>query len=179
MKLVFIYGPAASGKLTVARELGGRTGFAVFHNHLVVDMLTPVFAFGSPHFVELREKVWLEVLNRAADDKLNGVIFTFTPERTVRPQFVVDLTEAMESAGAETVFVELNCPNEELERRMANTSRIEYGKVQSVVQYRSLRESGAFDYPPITKDRLTIDTSKLEPAEASDRILEYIGMNRK
>jgi cytidylate kinase len=37
MKLLFLYGPAASGKLTIARELTTLTGFALFHNHLVVD----------------------------------------------------------------------------------------------------------------------------------------------
>jgi len=34
MKLVFIYGPPAVGKLTVANALAKVTGFKVFHNHL-------------------------------------------------------------------------------------------------------------------------------------------------
>jgi len=37
MELLFIYGPAAVGKLTVARELAKLTGFRLFHNHLTVD----------------------------------------------------------------------------------------------------------------------------------------------
>ena len=41
MKLVFIYGGAASGKLTVARELVNLTGLALFHNHLIVDAVRP------------------------------------------------------------------------------------------------------------------------------------------
>ena len=40
--LVFLHGPAAAGKLTTARELSGRLGFPVFHNHLVVDLLTTI-----------------------------------------------------------------------------------------------------------------------------------------
>jgi len=43
MKLVFIHGPVASGKLTIARALGQLSGFAVFHNHLVVDAVAAVF----------------------------------------------------------------------------------------------------------------------------------------
>lgn len=39
MKLLFIYGPPASGKLTVAREPAALTGYRLFHNHLVVDAL--------------------------------------------------------------------------------------------------------------------------------------------
>ncbi|WP_210505209.1 hypothetical protein [Naasia sp. SYSU D00057] len=44
MEMVFIHGPAASGKLTTARALAERTGFALFHNHLVVDALLALAA---------------------------------------------------------------------------------------------------------------------------------------
>ena len=66
MRLVFIHGPAASGKLTVARELAARTGLSLFHNHLVVDALLAVFPFGSPGFVLLRETMWMDVFRAAA-----------------------------------------------------------------------------------------------------------------
>lgn len=39
MKLVFIYGMPAAGKLTVAKELAGLSGYKLFHNHQVVDLL--------------------------------------------------------------------------------------------------------------------------------------------
>ena len=176
MLLLCIYGPAASGKLTVARELGARTGFPVFHNHLVVDMLTPVFGFGSAPFVELREHVWLEVLLRAAEECLAGVVFTFTPERTVRCDFIGRLAETMQAAGAEVIFIELTCPEEELERRMENRSRFDYGKVHSLALYRSLRDSGAFDYPSIPNTRLTIDTSLTQPTEAAETIIKQFAL---
>ena len=57
MNLVFLHGPAASGKLTVGRELSRRPGYRLFHNHLVVDAVTAVFEFGSESFVRLREKL--------------------------------------------------------------------------------------------------------------------------
>jgi hypothetical protein len=39
MKLTFIYGLPATGKLTIAVELAAMTGYKLFHNHLVVDLL--------------------------------------------------------------------------------------------------------------------------------------------
>ena len=53
------YGPAVSGKLTIAKELATLTGFSLFHNHLVVDAVAAVFPFGSERFVKLREQFWL------------------------------------------------------------------------------------------------------------------------
>ena len=38
MQFVVLYGRPAVGKLTVARELSALTGYAVFDNHLVVDV---------------------------------------------------------------------------------------------------------------------------------------------
>ncbi len=43
MDLVYLYGPPAVGKLTIATELARRTGFKVFHNHLSIDCVKPVF----------------------------------------------------------------------------------------------------------------------------------------
>lgn len=45
MKLIFIYGQPAVGKLTVAKELEKITGYKILHNHLFVDLVRSVFEF--------------------------------------------------------------------------------------------------------------------------------------
>ena len=176
MQLVFIYGPAASGKLTVARELGEKTGFPIFHNHLVVDMLLAVFELGSPPFVELREAMWLQVMGRAAQEQLPGLIFTFTPERTVRHEFIGKLAATVEKAEGEVLVVHLTCPEKELERRMENESRAEFGKLRLLELYRQLRDDGAFDFPPVPNTGLIVDTYKSDPSESASKIVEYFGL---
>ena len=176
MQLVFIYGPAAVGKLTVARELGRRTGFPVFHNHLVVDMLLALFEFRTPPFVELRETIWLQVMGRAAREQVPGLIFTFAPENTVRPEFIGTLVTTVESAGGQVSFVELTCPVRELERRLVNESRREFAKLRSVSLFRQLRAEGSLAFPPLPNSGLTIDTSNLQPNESADQIIEYLGL---
>ena len=47
MKLVFIYGPPAAGKLTIARKVAEKAGLALYHNHMIVDAVGAVFPFGS------------------------------------------------------------------------------------------------------------------------------------
>lgn len=177
MQLIFIYGPAASGKLTIARQLSEITRLPVFHNHLVVDMLLALFDFGSPAFVELRESIWLQVAGRAAQQQLPGLIFTFTPERTVRPEFIGRMASTIEDAGGNVLFVRLTCPEEELERRMENQSRAEFGKLRSLSLYRQLRKEGAFDFPPVPNPGLTIDTGESNPAASARGIIEYFGLS--
>jgi hypothetical protein len=114
MKLIFIYGLPATGKLTVAVELAAMTGYKLFHNHLVVDLLLSVFDFGSPPFVELREDIWLSVFEQACRGRLPGLIFTFAPEGTVRSGFIAEVKSTVAREGGEVDFVELVCPLAEL-----------------------------------------------------------------
>ena len=86
MDLVFLHGRAASGKLTTARALEQLLGYPVFHNHLVVDLLTPFFPFGSDAFIALREEFWIAVFGQAARVG-RSITFTFTPEQTVPEGF--------------------------------------------------------------------------------------------
>lgn len=171
MKLVFIHGPAAAGKLTVGRALHELTGLRLFHNHLVVDTLLSVFPFGTPSFVALREQIWLSVFEAAAKDGIS-TIFTFAPEATVNPGFIDKAVSTIQNAGGEICFVELICPIEVLEVRMENPSRAQFLKLRSVETFRTLRQKGADRFPQIPSG-LSIDTSAVEPAEAARKIRDH------
>ncbi|HEX4321446.1 MAG TPA: AAA family ATPase, partial [Acidobacteriaceae bacterium] len=132
MRLIFIYGKPATGKLTVAKELAAITGYKLFHNHLAVDLLLSVFEFGSAPFVELREQIWLSVFEQASRSGLEGLIFTFAPEVTVRANFPTEAQATVEREGGKVRFVELVCPMAELKRRIDTPSRREYQKLTSV-----------------------------------------------
>ena len=169
MKLVFVYGPPAAGKLTVAREVARLTGYKLFHNHLVVDALGAVFEFGSKPFVELREAIWLDVMGVAARSGLEGMIFTFAPERTVREDFVGRLQTAIGEAGGEVVLVRLVCDEAEIERRLSDDSRRGSGKLTSVELYRRLRDEGTFDYRMPAADA-SFDTTAMSAARVATEI---------
>ena len=106
MKLIFIWGPAASGKLTVARELSALTGISLFHNHLVVDALLEKLQFGEPEFVRLREAMWMSVFDNAARAG-KSLIFTFQPEPTVQYGFAERVKEVIAAEGGEVGFQEI------------------------------------------------------------------------
>jgi chloramphenicol 3-O-phosphotransferase len=177
MKLVFLHGPAASGKLTIAREISALTGLPVFHNHLVVDALLAVFPFGSAPFVELRERIWLDVFGAAAAEG-RSLLFTFAPEPTVSADFPDRVRTLIEDSGGEVAFVRLTVPAAEQERRLIEPSRREFAKLRSVELLRELR--GRFDFDALEAamppPRLVLDTMAMTPPEAARLIVEQLGL---
>jgi hypothetical protein len=170
MKLIFLHGLPGVGKLTVARELAAITGFKLFHNHLTVDLVTSVFEFGSESFVELREKIWIEVFSQAVEAGLRGLIFTFAPDSTVRDSFIANAQSIVEASGGEVLFAELTCSTEELESRLTNASRQEIGKLNSLALFRELSAAGAFNDSGIPSPRFALDITTLSPNEAATSI---------
>lgn len=172
-RIVFLHGPAAAGKLTVARRLAAITGLPLFHNHLAVDLATALFEFGSPPFVRLRDAVWMAAFEAAARAG-RSLIFTFNPEATVPADFVSRVVATVQEHGGEVLFVRLDCPEEEIERRIENDSRAEHGKLRSLGAYRKLRDAGAFEFPELPEPLLRIDTGALPPEAAARRIADAL-----
>ncbi len=169
MKLIFIWGPAASGKLTVARELEKLTGLPVFHNHLVVDALLEKLPFGDPEFVRLRESMWMAAFETAAkSDK--SVIFTFAPEPTVPDGFSDRVAALVEGAGGEVKFVQLLLSATEQERRIVNESRREFRKLMSIEVLRMLRPAFEASEEEMPAAHLVIDTEEVSAGDAARRI---------
>ena len=176
MKLIFIYGLPASGKLTVAQELAALTGYRLFHNHLVVDCLLSVFEFGSAPFVRLREEIWLSVFDQACRNHLPALIFTFAPEPTVRPQFIDEALGVIRKSGGEVDFVELICPLAELKLRMENPSRLVHRKLASLTLFEQLHRDGVFGSFPMPPPRLSLDTSLFTPKQAALQIIQKLAL---
>ena len=172
MKLVFLHGRPAVGKLTVARELASLTGFRLFHNHLTVDLVSSLFPFGSEPFIILREQIWLAAFAEAARNSVS-LIFTFSPERSVRERFIQDAINVVGYAGGHAIFVELTCAEEELQGRIGDASRKKFGKLASVEKYRSLVEAGVFQFSKLPKG-MSLDTTNQSPAESAKQISEYV-----
>lgn len=169
MKLIFIWGPAASGKLTVARALSAQTGIALFHNHLVVDALLEKFRFGEPEFVRLREAMWMTVFDTAARSR-QSLVFTFQPEPTVAADFADRVRAVIEDAGGEVKFVRLVVSRGEQERRIGSETRKEFRKLTSVELLRVLQDDFEASEAAMPPADLSIDTEQLPPEKAAQRI---------
>ena len=175
MKLIFLYGPVASGKLTVARELSALTGLPVFHNHLVVDAVAAVFPFGSPGFVQLRERFWLDTFREAAAAG-RSLIFTFAPEPTVGADFPARAQDIVTTAGGDTAFVRLAVSQAAQERRLGNPDRAAFGKLRSLELLHRLRDSCTACEAAMPTPALVLDTDRVDPREAARQIVRQLAL---
>lgn len=173
MRLIFIYGQAASGKLTVARHLAELTGLALFHNHLIVDAVGAVFPFGSEPFVRLREQFWLTIVKEAATLG-RSLIFTFAPEASVAQDFPDRMRSLVEVSGGALTFIELRVSEVEQERRIIDPSRAAFGKLRSLELLRQLREQFKDYASAMPEPRLSIDTEVILPIDAARMIAEVL-----
>ncbi len=122
MRLIFIYGPPAVGKLTVARELGALTGLPVFDNHLSVDCVRPVFGFDSPTMGPLVEKIRHLVFEEAARQGVS-LIFTFVYGHPKDIAYVDRVVELVEREGGRVDFVRLKCDEAAQHERIVSAER--------------------------------------------------------
>lgn len=169
MKLVFIYGPPAVGKLTVATELAKLTGFRLFDSHVSIDFVKSVFEFGTTRYWGLIDKFRLSMFKEAAKDGIN-TIFTFAYDKSTDDRFVERTIQTVSEEGGAVCFVRLSCDKEELVRRVGSKGRKEKGKIGTKKLLLSvLKRRGLADKVPF-QTSLSIDTTDL-PAKQTARII--------
>jgi len=74
MKLLFLFGDSAVGKMTVGQELSKMTGLRLFHNHVTIEPVLEVFGCFDTHVIDrLRDVIFEEF----AKSDHYGMVFTF------------------------------------------------------------------------------------------------------
>lgn len=171
--LVYIYGPPAAGKLTVARRLAELSGLPLFHNHLTVDAVTSVLPFGSEAFSAVLHRFRLDLFETAVSTG-QGLIFTNNsawsgPDgRRSFAAFADEADRRVRAAGGLTLFVCLNAPLAALESRLGNDDRRSLRKLTDVRRLRELIEE--YDLSPLHRTDLEIDTAMMDPEVAARAI---------
>lgn len=172
MKLVFIYGPPAVGKLTVANEVAKRTGFKVFHNHLSIDAIEPIFEFGSKSFFRLVEMIRVETVAEAARENVD-IIYTFCYAKGLDESHVEKVSNAAKEHGAEIHFVLLTCSDEELKLRIVSEDRKNFGKANTIEMMNQFLETYELREPVPYGETLTIENTEVSAEDAAKQIIEH------
>ncbi len=171
MKLIFLYGPPAVGKLTVGKALAKLTGYKLFHNQLTVDLLESLFDWGEGPFFEFLHRYRLELIEAAAKYKVKGMIYTFVYWRTYDEAFIREVVRRVKKHRGKVCFVRLTCGIPTLLRRVRHTSRRQFRKIRTATKLRTMiRQKDMFSPVPY-RENLVIDTDSLSPT-ISARIIK-------
>ena len=174
MKLLFIIGDAAVGKMTVGQELMKITDLRLFHNHMTIEPVLEVFGqWNGKAIQEMRDVIFK---NFAASDNY-GMIYTIMwafdePEDLA---FVEHIKGIFEPYGTEFYYVELIAPQEIRLKRNASENRLKHkaSKRDIAVSNRRLIEDDkshrfvSFEGEITFDNYLRIDNSDIEPAEVA------------
>jgi chloramphenicol 3-O-phosphotransferase len=174
MKLICIYGPPASGKLAVAREISSQTGIKLFHNHLTIDLAEAFFDWGTPGFVAIRDTVRFTVFEEAAKANID-LIFTLVYSTLGDDSYVEHIVRTIETNGGQVCFVRLQCNLEILKERVLMPERKQFNKISSIESLDRMLSRGDL-FAAVPYDSLDIDTCRLTPSQAATKIVEHYNL---
>jgi hypothetical protein len=125
LKLIFLIGDAAVGKMTVGQELMKITDLRLFHNHMTIEPVIEVFGyFHGKSISRMREIIFEEF---AATENY-GLIFTYmwAFDQKSDWDYVEHVTSIFRKNGAEIYYVELVASQEIRLQRNATENRLKH-----------------------------------------------------
>jgi len=178
MKLLFLYGPPATGKLTVASEIAKQTDFKLFHNHLTLNLARELYPeFGSPLF-GLTHRLRLTTFEYAAEKGTNIIFTNVYSGDDEDTAFVNETVARIKDRGGEVIFIRLYAPLETLVERAGAESRKQFRKLTDATRLKELlAEQDPFISVPY--DSLAIDTSRHSPSESANLIIKQLGLKKQ
>lgn len=128
--LIFIFGPAAVGKMTVGQQMKEMTGFRLLYNHMVVDLVTQFFPFGTEGFHGLARPITLQLIDACATNGVSliithGLLFGAPGSRAL----VEEWSEPYRRIGGRVLFAELSAPLDVRLARNATENRARHKNV--------------------------------------------------
>ncbi len=179
MKLVFIIGDAAVGKMTVGQELMKITGLRLFHNHMTIEPVIEIFGtFNGKVIAEMRDVIFR---NYAASDNY-GMIYTIMMDFDMPSEweYLEHVKSIFKPYETEFYYVELVASQEIRLRRNVSENRLKNKASKRDIEVSNQRlidddrNHRCVSYEgEITFDHyLRIDNSDLAPEETARIIKE-------
>lgn len=176
MNLIFLYGPPAVGKLTVAEKLSERTGIPLFHNHLSRDLVKDIYGEKLKEHYALVDQIRFDVLGYCAKHDTD-LIFTYVYDGSDNGEDddgkVRDFIHTIESNGGKVLFVELTANREDLVNRVDNDSRKRYKKLTDPTIMKTITEDMSVYSIPFVES-LKINTSVTDPDASAEIIIDTL-----
>jgi len=185
MKIVFIFGPQAVGKMTIGEKLADKIGVPLLFNHMTLDILTPFLGWSKDTF-RISQMIRCEVLEAVAKNPLSdGIILTFGFYFDEQSDWDIfnRYCEIFESRGIDVCLVELTADLKErlarnkTEHRLAKKPSkrdVDFSDAELLTSYHKHRltsNSGEISH----NNYLKLDVTNLSVDRAVDEIMNRFG----
>jgi deoxyadenosine/deoxycytidine kinase len=177
--VIFIYGPVAVGKLTVAKILSQKLGYKLAHNHHVNDFVEEVFDRHTYEANFMKEFLRYSILENMVKAKYNLVTthcywHNFVSKTGLTdPKYVKTLEKRLTKFGAIFYPVYLKATKKELLQRVTGSSRKSFRKLHTREKMKEYLSRLDIVTSPNLKNNLIIDNSKLRPTKVADMIIKH------
>lgn len=176
MNLIFIYGPPATGKLTVGTELAKLTGYTLFHNHLSLNLAREIFPEFDNKLFDLVHEIRLDSFTAAAKYNRNLIFTNVYSGNEDDTDFVRRAVESVEHFGGSVRFVQLTAPLEVLLSRVESDSRKSLNKISNRDTLRESLSRHDMNASVPYGNILTLDTSLLQSSDSAQKIIEEFAL---
>jgi hypothetical protein len=176
MKLLFLHGAPAVGKLTVAKALLRIVPGRLMDNHAAIDLALTVFEFGAPGFWELVHDVRRSAIEAAAEHGVPLLVTTFCYAEPEDRDQSGQIEEIVHRRGGELLPVFLHCSRDEALRRVGNPDRVARRKISSGEHL--IRELDRYDLTAVPRpDCLKLDTGVNAAEVTAQKIVRHFGLD--
>lgn len=174
MKLVWLHGAPAAGKLTVAKQLQHSHGFNMLHNHLAVDLCLAIYPeFGNGDFHDFADSIRRMALSKAKNIGVERMVMTYMVCAEQDHETVARYLEFFDEQGIDVYPVQLSPKIDVLLNRVRSKERERGNKISCSDHLAELLSGTKF--LPVQHDKmLVIDNSNISPAVTAERILEHL-----
>ncbi len=185
MRLLFIIGAQAVGKMTVGQALARITPLKLFHNHMTIE---PVIALFGRYNGAVTERLRTVIFEEFPKSDNYGLMFTYVWafDQQSDWDYVARVSKLFADAGATVDYVELIADRDVRMQRNRTENRLqqkpskrnvalsEQLMAHAETKYRCVSEPGEFPYARY----LRLDNTHLTAQEAAEIIADHFGYDR-
>lgn len=179
MKLLFLFGDAAVGKMTVGQELAKITDLRLFHNHMTIEPVIEIFGYFNSEAIERLRQV---IFEEYAKTDNYGMIFTFMFAFDSQSDwdYLERDKDIFRPYGTEFYYVELVAPQKIRLKRNATENRLKHKASKRDIELSNQRllnddknhRFESYDGEIPFENYIKIDNSELSPDAVARMIKE-------
>lgn len=185
MKVVFLFGNAAVGKMTVGQELMKITELRLFHNHMTIE---PVIEIFGRHQRTVTNRLREVVFEEFASSDLYGMIFTFmwAFDQQADWDYIEHIKDIFKTRNqsVEFFYIELVAPQEVRLARNVTENRLKHKASKRDIAASNERllhddqkyRCESFDGEILFENYLRIDNTNLSPDTVARQIKAYFDL---